>query len=452
MIKLIAVDIDGTFLDDQMNYNRTIFRKIYQYFKENDIHFVVASGNQYYQLKSFFDDYQDELTYACENGAYIVDNKEAIFHTDISKENVNIITKRLQQDPRIQICICGIKSAYLLNATNKFYNIYSNYYHRLEMIENINEIDDTIVKFALCVPLEDSNEIYEELSKDLKGIIKPVSSGHRSIDLIDPRYNKGTAIELLCNKYNITLEQCAAFGDGGNDIEMLTKVKYGFVMENARQTIKDIAYQVVPSNNEHGVLKTLLDLFDIPTITQRERALLGMWYDANNDPKVVTDRLNTHHLCFRYNQTDPLVLNKRKDILKELFNSEFNNLEIVPPFFCDCGNLITIGSNTFINTNAYFMDGAKITLGNNVYIGPSVGLYTAIHPLDYKRRNSGLEKAKPISIGDNVWLGGNVIVLPGVTIGSGSVIGAGSVVTKDIPENVLAFGNPCKVIKNINQE
>ena len=97
------------------------------------------------------------------------------------------------------------------------------------------------------------------------------------------------------------------------------------------------------------------------------------------------------------------------------------------------------------------MDGAKITIGDNVFIGPSVGLYTAIHPLNYKKRNAGYEKAKPITIGDNVWLGANVVVLPGVTIGSGSVIGAGSVVNKDIPKNVVAFGNPCRVVKEIEQ-
>lgn len=217
MIKLIAVDMDGTFLDDQMNYNRAIFKKIYQCLKKSDIHFVVASSNQYYQLKSFFDAYQDELIYISENGAYIVDHKDEIFHTEISKKDVFTITKRLQQDPRIEICICGIKSTYLLNATTKFYNIYSNHYHHLEIIEDI------IVKFTLCDPLNDSKEIHEHLSQDIQRIVKPASSAHCNIDLIDPKYNKGNAIELLCQKYNLTLDQCAAFGDSNNDIEMLKK-------------------------------------------------------------------------------------------------------------------------------------------------------------------------------------------------------------------------------------
>lgn len=452
MIKLIAVDMDGTFLDNQMNYKRMIFKKIYHYFKENDIRFVVASGNQYYQLKSFFDDYQDELTYVCENGAIIIENKEMIFNTEISYEDIKIIVERLQQDARIQICICGVNSAYLLNATNEAYDIFSKYYYHLEMIDSIDDLDDTIVKFALMVPPDSSFAIFEELTKDLGHLIKPVTSGHRSIDLIVPSVNKGTAIEKLCQRYDLSLDECAAFGDSMNDLEMLQKVKYSFAMANACRAIKETANQVVDANDQNGVIKTLLELFEIPEISEREKALLGMWYDANNDPKVVKDRLNTHHLCHVYNQCDPQDLKKRRMILEELFQTKNIDLEIVPPFFCDCGPLITFGQNVFVNTNAYFMDGAKITIGNNVFIGPSVGLYTAIHPLDYSRRNQGLEKAKPIEIGDNVWLGGNVVVLPGVKIGQGCVIGAGSVVTKDIPDNVLAFGNPCKVIKPIKQK
>lgn len=116
----------------------------------------------------------------------------------------------------------------------------------------------------------------------------------------------------------------------------------------------------------------------------------------------------------------------------------------------DYGYNIKLGENVFININNYFMDGAEITLGNNVFVGPSCGFYTASHPLDAEDRNKGLEKASPISIGNNVWVGGNVSVMPGVTIGDGSVVGAGSVVTKDIPENVLAAGVPCKVIREID--
>lgn len=451
MIKLIAVDMDGTFLDSQMNYQRSIFRKIYQYLKRNEIHFVVASGNQYYQLKSFFDDFQDELTYISENGALIIENKQDIFHNEIPYENLDIIIQRLQRNKHIRICLCGMKSAYLLNGDQEFYDCYSKYYYRLEIIESLKEINDTILKIALMVPENETEDILKDLIQDLGHVIQPVSSGHGSIDLIVPGFHKGSAIEFLCQRYHISLDECVAFGDGGNDKEMIEKVKYGFAMDNGSQAIKEVAYRVVPSNNQHGVIQTLLELFDIPEVTEREKALLGMWYDANHDPKVVKDRLNTHHLCYRYNQIDPLELKQRQSILEDIFQAKVENLEIVPPFLCDCGPYIQLGKNIFVNSNAYFMDGAKITIGDNVFIGPSVGLYTAIHPLNYKKRNAGYEKAKPITIGDNVWLGANVVVLPGVTIGSGSVIGAGSVVNKDIPKNVVAFGNPCRVVKEIEQ-
>lgn len=125
------------------------------------------------------------------------------------------------------------------------------------------------------------------------------------------------------------------------------------------------------------------------------------------------------------------------------------NYWIEQPFWCDYGYNIEIGENFYSNHNLTILDGNKVKFGDNVFIGPNCSFYTAGHPLDTQRRNQGLEYAKPIIIGNNVWLGGNVCVLPGVTIGDNVVIGAGSVVTKDIPSNVVAAGNPCKIIKNL---
>ncbi len=116
---------------------------------------------------------------------------------------------------------------------------------------------------------------------------------------------------------------------------------------------------------------------------------------------------------------------------------------------CDYGYNIEIGENFYANHNLIILDGSKVQFGDNVFIAPNCSFYTAGHPLDAERRNKGLEYAKPIKVGNNVWIGGNVIVLPGVTIGDNTVIGAGSVVNKDIPSNVVAVGNPCKVIKQL---
>lgn len=449
MKKLVAVDMEGTFLDNSNQYNRTVFQKIYNYFKENEVLFVVTSENQYYQLKSFFDDNQN-IIYVCENGALIMQNQQEIYHQSIPFDHVKKITDIIKKNPHIQICLCGLKSAYLYNGTPECYKHFSHYYHHLDIIHSLDEIDDEILKFALWVPQSNNDILVSALKDKLNKYVQIISSGYESIDLMSHGCHKGKAIERICQKYNISLDDCIAFGDSENDLEMIKVVKYGYAVENAKDILKENAYGICPSCNEHGVLRQLIEIFDIK-LDELLKATLGMWYDANNDPKVLDEIHLAHHLCYKFNQTDPYNQEIKQKYLSQLLKQELNNVTIISPLFCDRGYNIQLGKNVFINYNAYLMDGAKITIGDNVFIGPSAGLYTAIHPLDYTRRNSGIEKAKPITIGDNVWLGGNVVILPGVTIGSGSVIGAGSVVTKDIPENVLAIGNPCKVVKTINQ-
>lgn len=186
-------------------------------------------------------------------------------------------------------------------------------------------------------------------------------------------------------------------------------------------------------------------------VSEKEKMALGIWYDPNNDPELISERLDAGDLCFELNQTRPKDIEKRNEIIKRLLGTLPEGLELISPFSCDYGYNIKLGKNVFINLNCYLMDGGKITIGDNVFIGSYCGFYTANHALDYPSRNIGLEKALPITIGDNCWFGANVIVLPGVTIGSGCVIGAGSVVSKDIPDNSLAVGVPAKVIRKIDQ-
>lgn len=157
--------------------------------------------------------------------------------------------------------------------------------------------------------------------------------------------------------------------------------------------------------------------------------------------------------AFRYNQLLPSDHEGREALLQELIGKKGKNTNILSPFDVDYGENITIGDNFFANAGLIILDVCPVTIGNNVYIGPYVGLYTAKHPLDtYTRCELRLESGAPITIGDNVWLGGHVCVLPRVTIGSGAVIGAGSVVNRDIPENALAVGNPCRVVRIIDQD
>lgn len=186
-------------------------------------------------------------------------------------------------------------------------------------------------------------------------------------------------------------------------------------------------------------------------MTEKEKAELGLLYDANYDEEITKERQRVNELCFEYNLLRPSQVSERQDLMKKILKKTKENFTIMSPFYCDLGN-IEVGENFYANYNCIILDGAKVTFGDNVFIAPNCCFSTAGHPLDVEQRNQGLEYAYPIHVGDNVWIGANVIVLPGVTIGSGSVIGAGAVVNKDIPENVIAVGNPCRVLREITEE
>ncbi|MBQ8519770.1 MAG: sugar O-acetyltransferase [Agathobacter sp.] len=186
-------------------------------------------------------------------------------------------------------------------------------------------------------------------------------------------------------------------------------------------------------------------------MTEKEKMEAGLWYDANYDKELLELRLKAEDLCFDLNNTRPKDADKRAEILKKLLPGMEENCVILSPLAADYGCYTKIGHDTFINHNAYLMDGGGITIGNHCFIGPNCGLYTAVHATVAEERNQGLEKALPITIGDNCWFGGDVKILPGVTIGSDTIIGAGSVVTKDIPDHVVAAGNPCRVLRPITE-
>ena len=178
--------------------------------------------------------------------------------------------------------------------------------------------------------------------------------------------------------------------------------------------------------------------------------LSGQLYDAG-DETLTAARGRAKRLTWRYHQLDPTDWDSRTQILQELLGHLGEDSWIEPPFRCDYGTQISIGDHFFANYDCIFLDVAPITIGNRVMFGPRVCLYTAGHPLDAATRNTGLEFGKPIAIGDDVWLGGNVVVLPGVTIGAGTVVAAGSVVRRDLPPHVLAAGNPCQVLRPITE-
>jgi len=176
--------------------------------------------------------------------------------------------------------------------------------------------------------------------------------------------------------------------------------------------------------------------------------LLGELYNPT-DPDLVLARQQARNAIAAFNHTRAEDTETRQIILTQLLGTVGTNAYIEPPFFCDYGSNIRLGDNVFINFNCVILDPARVTIGDNVMFAPNVQLYTATHPIDHRERNAGLELAKEIEVGSDVWIGGGSILCPGVTVGARSVIGAGSVVTRDIPADVVAVGNPCRVLRSI---
>lgn len=186
-------------------------------------------------------------------------------------------------------------------------------------------------------------------------------------------------------------------------------------------------------------------------MSEKEKMLNGELYMPENDEVLFNERIKCKALCYKFNNLSPEKTEERKELIKEIIGKTGNKYWIEQPFICDYGYNIEIGENFYSNHNLTILDCAKVTFGNNVFIAPNVSLYTAEHPIDFQTRNKGLEFAKPIKVGNNVWIGGSVTILSGVTIGNNVVIGAGAVVTKDVPDNVVVAGNPARIIKEIKE-
>lgn len=192
------------------------------------------------------------------------------------------------------------------------------------------------------------------------------------------------------------------------------------------------------------------DEWNAPDFRVWEDMVSGKAYDATHH--FLLEKLNaTKDRIWEYNRLRPTMLRERNELLRGLLGRSDVDTFINQPFYCDYGCNIYVGKRFFANFNFTVLDEAPVTIGNDCFIGPNVSIYTACHSTDPKERNSRREWAKPVTIGDNVWIGGSVTILPGVTIGSNVTIGAGSVVVKDIPDGCVAVGNPCKVVKHLEK-
>lgn len=260
-VKMVAVDKDGTFLDDKKQYNRARFAACYAQMKARGIRFVVASGNQYYQLRSFFPEIANEITFVAENGAWIIDRDEEIFCGAFSREDVEAVIATLQNGayPELRYILCGRESAYYFDGIEAQWLVKMRHYcHRLKAIRSLEDVgDDRLFKFALNLSDDFVEPLMADISRLHQGRVAPTSSGHGSVDLIVPGHHKGHGLDLLAKRWGIARSEILAFGDGGNDAEMLQYAGFSFAMANAPQKVKQVARYQAPVNNEEGVLQVI---------------------------------------------------------------------------------------------------------------------------------------------------------------------------------------------------
>lgn len=260
-VKLIAVDMDGTFLNRDGDYDRERFARLMPKMQEKGIKFVIASGNQYFQIRSFFPDHYQEMGFVSENGANVLIGEEPVFNGKISNELLQKVLgslSALEPDPLI---VCGKNSAYVLDTISKeSYDFTKLYYHRTLKVPDFNQLDDDIFKFAFGFTPERLPSAFDYFEKELAGEMVPVTSGHDDIDLIIPGLHKANGIKMLQEIWDISDDEVAAFGDGGNDLEMLRHAGYSFAMSNGSNEAKTAAKEVIGHHHDSAVLAKMEEL------------------------------------------------------------------------------------------------------------------------------------------------------------------------------------------------
>lgn len=257
--KLIAVDMDGTFLNDQKDYDRQHFAALYRKMQERKIQFVVASGNQYYQLCTFFADFPD-IIYIADNGAYIRDLATVYFGSRFDPKQAKKILGQLNTYPGLfdELVVSGFKSAYILEDSSEEFKKEAHFYNRkLQIVDSFAEIMDESTKYSFNYTTQDTMSFMQKLQEQLWGMAEITTSGHGNFDIIQPGVHKASGLRHLSQRLGIPLSQMCAFGDGGNDLEMLEAVGDGVAMANCAPEVQKIAQHQTGTNNEQGVLQYL---------------------------------------------------------------------------------------------------------------------------------------------------------------------------------------------------
>lgn len=264
-IRMVAVDVDGTFVRSDHTFDEVRFRRILDYMNDRGIQFVIASGNQYWQLRDYFPGYDEELSFVAENGAYVKDHSELVYAGAMDHDVVLATLDWIDAHPDIENTMSCLNCAYVERGHMRdwFFDFMRTYYHRLEWVDSLREVSDPVLKFALSVPLEQTMAYYDEIRSTLTAGLVPTTSGHGAIDLIVPGAHKASGLARLAARWGIDGSSCAAFGDGGNDVEMLHWSGHSYAMANASDEVKEVAGAICPSNEEQGVLSTLEELFGL---------------------------------------------------------------------------------------------------------------------------------------------------------------------------------------------
>ena len=257
--KAIAVDMDGTFLDDQKNYDKELFAYLLTKMNKQGIHFIVASGNQYERLRLDFVEHYQDLAFVAENGAYLIDRTQAVLTQALDLDVIKQVVTFKQAYPELHLAACGVKAAYIPHDEETDFVEGMKYYcPKHELIGSLEKLPgDAYLKLTAGMRAEDTKPLLAALQAEFGQVLKITSSGFGSIDLMKKGVNKAQGLDLMLKRWNLGHDDLIAFGDGGNDIEMLNHAKYGYAMENGDPKVKAIADYIAPANNEAGVLQVL---------------------------------------------------------------------------------------------------------------------------------------------------------------------------------------------------